>query len=74
MLDRGFLESVYELFSFMPIDVQVVLVSATMNKEMLTMTKKFMRNPARILIPNEDVTLDGIKQFFVNCEKGGLFI
>ena len=28
-----------------------------------------MREPARILVKNEELTLDGIKQFFIAIEK-----
>jgi len=66
MLSRGFKEAVYEIFSHMPQDVQVCLFSATMSPEALQITEKFMRNPATILVKNEDLTLDGIRQFYIN--------
>lgn len=66
MLSRGFKESVYEIFSHMPQDVQVCLFSATMPKDVLDITTKFMRDPATILVKAEDLTLDGIRQFYVN--------
>lgn len=28
-----------------------------------------MRNPAKILVKNEELTLDGIKQFYVAVDK-----
>lgn len=30
------------------------------------MTKKFMREPVRILVKRDELTLEGIKQFYVN--------
>lgn len=33
------------------------------------MTKKFMRNPVEILVKKDELTLEGIKQFFVQVEK-----
>jgi len=66
MLSRGFKEAVYEIFSHMPQDVQVCLFSATMSPEALQITEKFMRSPATILVKNEDLTLDGIRQFYIN--------
>jgi translation initiation factor 4A len=44
----------------------VALFSATMPAEALDLTSKFMRNPVRILVKKEELTLDGIKQFFVS--------
>ena len=33
------------------------------------MTNKFMKNPLKILVKRYELTLDGIKQFFVAVEK-----
>merc|ERR1712173_347193 len=33
------------------------------------MTKRFMRNPVRILVKKEQLTLEGIRQFYVAVEK-----
>ena len=53
----------------MPSEVQVALFSATMPNEILKLTTRFMRKPVRILVKKEELTLDGIKQFFVAVEK-----
>ena len=47
-----------------------------MPKDVLDVTNKFMRNPIRILVKKEELTLEGIKQFFVLVERevGGDFI
>jgi len=69
MLSRGFKEAVYEIFSHLPQEVQVCLFSATMPPDVLEVTEKFMRSPARILVKKEELTLDGIRQFYVNVEQ-----
>ena len=69
MLSQGFAEQVYEIFKFLPKDVQVALFSATMPDDVLELTKKFMRNPTRILVKKESLTLEGIKQFYVAVEE-----
>jgi len=48
--------------------VQVCLFSATMPHEVLELTQKFMREPVRILVKREALTLEGIKQFYVAVE------
>lgn len=48
---------------------QVVLLSATMPADVLEVTKKFMRDPVRILVKKEELTLEGIKQFYINVER-----
>lgn len=49
--------------------LQVVLLSATMPTDVLEVTKKFMRDPIRILVKKEELTLEGIKQFYINVER-----
>ena len=49
--------------------VQVVLLSATLPHEILEMTSKFMTDPIRILVKRDELTLEGIKQFFVAVER-----
>ena len=33
------------------------------------MTNKFMNDPVKILVKRDELTLDGIKQFFVSVDK-----
>lgn len=40
-----------------------------MPAEVLEVTKKFMRDPVRILVKKEELTLEGIKQFYINVER-----
>ena len=48
---------------------QVLLVSATLPAEVLEMTTKFMTDPVRVLVKRDELTLEGIKQFFVAVER-----
>ena len=69
MLAKGFKEQIYDIYRFLPTGVQVVLVSATLPMEVLDMTNRFMNNPVRVLVKKEELTLAGIKQFYVAVEK-----
>ncbi|XP_066268052.1 eukaryotic initiation factor 4A-I-like isoform X1 [Branchiostoma lanceolatum] len=69
MLSRGFKDQIYDIFKFLPSDIQVILLSATMPSDVLEVTTKFMRNPIRILVKKEELTLEGIKQFYINVER-----
>jgi len=69
MLSRGFKDQIYDVFQYLPSEVQVCLFSATMPVEILSMTKRFMRNPVRILVKKEALTLDGIRQFYISVER-----
>jgi len=69
MLGKGFKEQIYDIYRYLPEQVQVVLVSATLPPEVLELTHKFMTDPVRILVRREELTLEGIRQFFVAVEK-----
>ncbi|TNN35834.1 Eukaryotic initiation factor 4A-I [Liparis tanakae] len=69
MLSRGFKDQIYEIFQKLASSTQVVLLSATMPADVLEVTKKFMREPVRILVKKEELTLEGIRQFYINVEK-----
>ncbi|XP_071519761.1 eukaryotic initiation factor 4A-I-like [Panulirus ornatus] len=69
MLSRGFKDQIYDVFRYLPSDVQVVLLSATIPPDVMDVTTKFMRDPVTILVQKEELTLEGIKQFYVNVEK-----
>lgn len=65
MLNRGFLDQIRSLFEFISPEVQVCLFSATLPKDVLETTKKFMTEPEHILVKHEELTLEGIKQYYV---------
>jgi len=69
MLSRGFKDQIYDVFQALPNNVQVGLFSATMPPEALEITEKFMNKPVRILVKQDEVTLEGIRQFYINCER-----
>jgi len=65
MLSAGFNDQIYNIFQFMPSDIQVVLFSATMPPELYTLTEKFMRTPVNIQVKADQLTLEGIQQHYV---------
>lgn len=70
MLSAGFEEQVYNIFQELPKSMQVTLFSATMPPEIIQMSERFMKpDTLHILVKAEEVTLDGIKQFYVDCGR-----
>ena len=65
MLSSGFKEQVYSIFQYLNSDIQIALFSATIPNEMIPLTEKFMRSPVRISVKIEQLTLEGIKQYYV---------
>ena len=69
MLSRGFKDQIYDVFQHLPTTVQVCLFSATMPEEILEISQRFMRDPIRILVKRDELTLEGIKQFYIAVER-----
>jgi len=69
MLSQGFKEQMHNLFQYLPQDVQVCLYSATLPQEVLDLTQKFLRNPVQLLVKQEMLTLEGIRQYYVGLNS-----
>lgn len=68
MLSQGFQEMIHIIFQSIPRETQVALFSATFPDELLEITNKFMNEPEKILVKKEQLTLDGIQQFYINVK------
>ncbi|XP_028074212.1 eukaryotic initiation factor 4A-15-like isoform X4 [Camellia sinensis] len=69
LLSCGFKDQIYDIFQLLPSKVQVGLFSVTMPPKALEITRKFMNKPVRILVKCDELTLEGIKQFYVNVDE-----
>lgn len=69
MLSSGFLEQIHDILITIPKEAQIILVSATMPVEVLDITSKFMNNPRKILVKQDQLTLDGISQFYIDVQQ-----
>jgi len=69
MLSRGFQEQLYDIFQRLPDTIQVALFSATMSQGFFDITQNFMRNPVKILVKTDELTLEGIRQFYIDLER-----
>lgn len=68
MLGHSFKDQIHEIFCKLPTNIQAILLSATMPADVLEVTKRFMPNPVKILIKKEELTVEGIQQFYINTE------
>jgi len=68
MLSSGFKEQVYNIFQYLNKNVQIALFSATLPNNIYQITNKFMRDPVKISVKAESLTLEGIKQYYVAVE------
>jgi len=69
LLSNTFEEQIRDLINFIGEDTQIALYSATMPNEKLQTAYKFMRDPTHILIKNEELTLEGIRQYYIAIER-----
>lgn len=70
MLSMGFKEDMETILRETPESRQTVLFSATMPQSIMEITKEFQHSPKIIEINNKQVTLDNIKQSFVDVPMG----
>jgi translation initiation factor 4A len=70
MLEDRFREQLQCILALgFPSTARCALFSATMNEEVVAFANKLLDNPVRILIPPEQVNLDGIKQYALALDR-----
>jgi translation initiation factor 4A len=70
MLEARFRSQIHCILSLAwPNTTQVALLSATMIPELVSVAKSMLMNHVEILLEAEDVTLDGIKQWYVEVDR-----
>ena len=68
ILSYGFKDTIYNIVQYIPENTQICLFSATIPEDVLELSTKFMNNPEKILVKKEQLTLEGITQFFINIK------
>lgn len=71
MLSRGFQDQIKDILQTLSQNMQIGLFSATMPPEALDISENFMRNPLKILVKSDELTLEGIRQYYIalECEE-----
>jgi translation initiation factor 4A len=69
MLSQGFKDQIYKIFQYMQNDIQIALFSATVPEVLDQLTSRFMRNPIKILVKAEQLTLQGIAQYYIRIDS-----
>jgi translation initiation factor 4A len=65
MLSQGFKEQIHTIFNYFSENIQVAIFSATLPRDVLQLTDKFMKEPINITMKRENLTLEGIEQYYV---------
>lgn len=68
LLKKDFVEKTEDIVSGLPKNMQICIFSATLPDFALELTKKFMVDPVILLIKKEKLTLDMVKQYYIDVE------
>ena len=66
ILSKDFKEQFFEILKFINNKIQIVLYSATMSKDIMDVVENILDEPEKILVTKEELTLEGIRQFYIN--------
>ena len=68
LLDDGITEKLHFILEKAPCGIQTVLISATISNNILNVIKKYIYDPIKILLKNNEITVDLITQFYLDVE------
>jgi len=69
IMSQGFQSQLYNIFQYLTEQVQVVMFSATIKEELHEISNKIMRDPVKLLVKSEMLTLEGISQFYISFQN-----
>ena len=69
MLDMGFIEDIENILRETSEERQTMLFSATMPAEILSLSKKYLKNPEMIRVKNKTMTVDQIEQIYMKVKN-----
>lgn len=69
MLDMGFAEDIDEILKSVPEDRQTVLFSATMPKEIINISGKYLRDPEKVRVTKSEITVKSVKQYYLEASQ-----
>jgi translation initiation factor 4A len=72
MFSKGFKVQVFKIIKYIPKSSHIAFFSATLPREILIVIELFMNNPIRILVKKDELTLEGIKQFYIAVDEEDL--
>ena len=68
MFTDGITEDLTKFLNKLPEDIQKVLISATLSKNIFNLENKLLNNPIKILLKKSEVAVDLISQFYIDVE------
>jgi len=68
MLDMGFRDDIEEILKTVPKERQTVMFSATMPKQILDLSKKYLTNPEHIKVVHKEITVPNVNQYYIELK------
>uniref|UniRef100_A0A6C0E997 RNA helicase n=1 Tax=viral metagenome TaxID=1070528 RepID=A0A6C0E997_9ZZZZ len=68
LLTKDFTKTIKDIFCKLPKSAQICIFSATYQQEVIDLSNKFMHEPEYLLLDNEELSLDLIKQYKVDLQ------
>jgi len=65
MLDMGFIDDIQYILSKVPQDRQMSLFSATIDKSVMNMCHRYLKNPEKILVSKDEIALEQLNQYYM---------
>jgi ATP-dependent RNA helicase DeaD len=65
MLDMGFIDDINYILTKVPEDRQLSLFSATIDKSVMSMCHRYMKNPEKILVSKDEIALEQLNQYYI---------
>jgi len=69
LLSSGFEEQLKNIIEILDNNIQIALFSATLSERCLFLTDFFMKDPLKIFVKTNELTLEGINQYYINVER-----
>jgi ATP-dependent RNA helicase DeaD len=73
MLDMGFIEDIGYILSRTPANRQTSLFSATIDKTVMSVANRYMKNPVKILVSKDEIALTQMKQYYTVVNQNSKF-
>jgi translation initiation factor 4A len=72
MLTDGISPKLDFVFQKLPMGIQMILISATLNPNVFNVSKQILNDPIKILLKNSEVAVELISQFYIEVESEDL--
>jgi ATP-dependent RNA helicase DeaD len=73
MLDMGFIDDVKSILENVPKNHQTALFSATLPDGVVKLSQRYLSNPLRVFVDQEEISVESLRQSYVNADESAKF-